>query len=80
MQNATHDATNHKYHRGLDELRDKVSQAAGRGHRRGSGTQYQQLARDESEADQSLGLELGIGGMGGLRLSALHEPDCDDVV
>lgn len=54
----------------ISEMKDSMirvgaSQLGGR-RNSGSGVQYQQLARDEQEADQSLGLELGIGGIGGL--------------
>ncbi len=56
--------------RKISEMKDSMIRAgtARLGGRRssGSGVQYQQLARDELEADQSLGLELGIGGIGGL--------------
>lgn len=44
----------------------KDSMISGSRRSSGGGIQYQQLARDEHEADQSLGLELGIGGIGGL--------------
>jgi Cu+-exporting ATPase len=66
-----------------DGLKETVKQVS---RRRSGGQQYQQLARDEQEADQSLGLELGLGGMGGLvsaRRSSSHNresSDYDDVV
>jgi hypothetical protein len=84
--------------RKIAKLKEKVIrvssvQLGGSGGRRGStgsGAQYQQLARDEQEADQSLGLELGIGGIGGIlggggrdsqRLLGGHDDDdCDDIV
>jgi len=61
-----------------DSIKDKVIQATGK--RRGSGPNYQQLPRDEMEADQSLGLELGIGGLSGLRRSALDDDDIEGIV
>lgn len=60
-----------------DSIKDRVIQVTGK--RRGSGPNYQQLPRDEMEAEQSLGLELGLGGLGGLRRSTLVD-DTDGIV